>query len=331
MNAGAGGGAAESAAGARTALLLHSDCGRHDPGWGHPEHQGRLPAIVTALEKATPELLGRVLHREARPADPDVLERCHAPAMIARVRKAVESAAAAGASVALSEDTSVSGASWDAALAAVGSALDGVDLALDGAVPTAFALCRPPGHHATPTRSMGFCLFNAVALAARHARRRGVARVMIVDWDVHHGNGTQDIFWEDPAVYYVSVHQWPWYPGTGAPGERGGGAGHGATLNRTLPAGTDGARYLDAFADALGTAARAHHPELLLISAGFDTLAGDPLGGFLLEPSDMRALTLAARDLVGERVPVVAVLEGGYAPARTGAGVGEVVRALADG
>jgi len=328
VSGGAGGGAAARAA---TALLLHPDCGRHDPGWGHPEHQGRLPAIVAALEHATPELLGRVLQREARPADPDVLEWCHAPPMIARAREAVANAAAAGAPLALSEDTSVSAASWDAALAAVGSALDGVDLVLDGVVPSAFALCRPPGHHATPTRSMGFCLFNSVALAALHARRRGIGRVLIVDWDVHHGNGTQDIFWEDPAVYYVSLHQWPWYPGTGAPGERGAGAGHGTTLNRTLPAGTDGARYLDAFADAVGSAARAHRPELLLISAGFDTLAGDPLGGFLLEPSDMRTLTLAARDIVGERVPLVAVLEGGYAPARTGAAVVEVFRALAHG
>jgi acetoin utilization deacetylase AcuC-like enzyme len=312
-----------------TALLLHHDCGRHDPGWGHPEHQGRLPAIVSALEKATPELLGKVLQVEAVPVSPDVLEACHASAMIDRVRTAVARAADAGTPVALAEDTYVSSASWDAALAAVGCAVAGVDLVLDGTVPTAFALCRPPGHHATPIRSMGFCLFNAIALAARHARGRGVERVLIVDWDVHHGNGTQDIFWEDPDVFYVSLHQWPWYPGTGGSDERGEGPGRGTTQNRPLPAGTTGPEYQAAFSDAVRSAAAAHAPDRLLVSAGFDTLAGDPLGGFRLEPADMHALVVAARDIVGGDVGVVACLEGGYDPPRTAAGVVEVFRALA--
>jgi acetoin utilization deacetylase AcuC-like enzyme len=316
-------------AGPATALLLHPDCGRHDPGWGHPEHQGRLPAIVSALEKVTPELLERVLQVEAAPATEDLLAACHAPEMIRRARDAVAQAEAARAPVALSEDTSVSDASWDAALAAVGCAVAGVDLVLDGVVNSAFALTRPPGHHATPTRSMGFCLFNAIALAARHAQSRGAQRVLIVDWDVHHGNGTQDIFWRDPDVFYLSLHQWPWYPGTGAADERGEGEGRGTTLNRPLPAGVRGPQYVEAFREALSAATAAHAPELLLVSAGFDTLAGDPLGGFLLEPSDMHTLTLAAREIVGGAIPLVACLEGGYDPPRTAAGVVEVFRALA--
>ncbi|HSM36890.1 MAG TPA: histone deacetylase [Longimicrobiales bacterium] len=318
-------------AGPGTALLLHPDCGRHDPGWGHPEHQGRLPAIVSALEKVTPELLDRVLQVEATPVDEDLLPVCHAPAMIHRARDAVARAEAARAPVALSEDTNVSAASWDAALAAVGCAVAGVDLVLDGVVDSAFALTRPPGHHATPTRSMGFCLFNAIALAARHAQNRGARRVLIVDWDVHHGNGTQDIFWLDPDVFYVSLHQWPWYPGTGAADERGEGEGRGTTLNRPLPAGVTGTRFLEVFREALSAATAAHAPELLLVSAGFDTLAGDPLGGFLLEPADMHTLTLAAREIAGDAVPLVACLEGGYDPPRTAAGVVEVFRALAAG
>ena len=284
---------------------------------------------MSALEKATPELLGRVLQKPAEPAPPEALEECHSARMIARVREAVAQAGTAGAPVALTEDTSVSAASWDAALAAVGCALAGVDLVLDGAVASAFALCRPPGHHATPVRSMGFCLFNAVALAARRAQAKGARRVLIVDWDVHHGNGTQEIFWRDPEVFYLSLHQWPWYPGTGAATERGGGPGEGTTMNRPLPAGTAAPTYVAEFREAVEAACRAHRPDMLMISAGFDALAGDPLGGFLLEPADMHALTVAVLDIAGNGVPVLLTLEGGYDPRRTGTGVVEVLRALA--
>jgi acetoin utilization deacetylase AcuC-like enzyme len=309
--------------------VLHPDCALHDPGWGHPEHQGRLPAIVSALEKATPELLDLVLQLEASPAAEALLALCHEAEMVSAVRDAVALAAESGTQVALDGDTLISAASWDAALAAVGSAVDAVELVLAGTVASAFALTRPPGHHATAARSMGFCLFNNVAVAARRAQELGAHRVLIVDWDVHHGNGTQDIFWLDPDVFYVSLHQSPLYPGTGSVGERGEGAGEGTTLNRPLPAGTGAAIYLPVFEEAVTTAVRAHAPDLILLSAGFDLLAGDPVGGTSLEPDDMHDLTRCVLEVAGRDVPVVAVLEGGYNPPRTAAGVVEVFRALA--
>jgi acetoin utilization deacetylase AcuC-like enzyme len=202
---------------------------------------------------------------------------------------------------------------------------------LDGEAGTAFAAARPPGHHATADRAMGFCLFNNVAIAARWAQTaRGVGRVLIVDWDVHHGNGTQEIFYADPSVYYLSLHQSPHYPGTGAAEERGEGAGVGATRNVPIPAGLPAAEYRRLFEEALDAALDEFSPELVLVSAGFDCLAGDPLGDLLLEPVDLHGLTRTlverTRSTAGGRV--VAVLEGGYAPDRVGRGVVQVIRAL---
>lgn len=314
-----------------TLLVTHPDCALHDTGWGHPEHQGRLPAIVKAIYRETPVLLGVMAQAEAEPVGEGDLLLVHSAEHVERVRGAVVEAAERGTQVSLDDDTLVSAVSWDAALAAAGCAVTGVRAVLSGGAETAFALARPPGHHATRDEAMGFCLFNNVAIAARWAQEReGVGRVLIVDWDVHHGNGTQDIFYSDPSVYFLSVHQSPHYPGTGAREERGEGAGVGTTRNVPLPEGTTAAAYRAAFEEALDAALAEFEPELVLISAGFDCLAGDPLGGFGLEPSDLHALTRLVlertRGTAGGRV--VAVLEGGYQPARTGAGVVDVLRAL---
>jgi acetoin utilization deacetylase AcuC-like enzyme len=187
---------------------------------------------------------------------------------------------------------------------------------LRGEVANAFCAVRPPGHHATTDRAMGFCIFNNVAIAARHAQAvHGVERVAILDWDVHHGNGTQDIFYEDGSVLFCSTHQWPWYPGTGAANERGVGPGEGLTINRPFRAGAGIAEIGGAFFDEFLPAVREFRPDLILLSAGFDSRAGDPLGEFRLDDEDFAALTRAvcetAADVCDGRV--VSVLEGGYA------------------
>jgi acetoin utilization deacetylase AcuC-like enzyme len=316
----------------RTAFVAHPDCGRHDTGWAHPEHQGRLPAIVDALTRDTPALLEYVLQHEPAPAREEDLLRVHTADHVERVRGAVEESARLGRPVRLDSDTPVSGASWDAALAAAGCAIAATELVLSGKSRTAFAAARPPGHHATPDRAMGFCLFNNVAVAARHAQLvAGLQRVMIIDWDVHHGNGTQDIFYHDGSVYFVSLHQSPHYPGTGAERERGAGAGLGTTRNVALAAGTPRPAYRRAFEDALDSSWSEFSPQLVLISAGMDCLAGDPLGGLLLEPRDLHAMTRSIMERAeGSGAAVVAVLEGGYAPPRVGLAVVDVLRAFAD-
>jgi acetoin utilization deacetylase AcuC-like enzyme len=315
-----------------TALVSHPACALHDTGWDHPEHQGRLPAIVRALYRDTPALQEHVLQREAGAADLADVLRVHTEEEVERVRAAVARAAAGGQPVSLTPDTVVSAASWDAALGAAGAAIAAVRMTFDDdAPPTAFALARPPGHHATAREPMGFCLFNSAAVAARRAQADGLAdRVLILDWDVHHGNGTQDIFYEDPSVYYLSLHLGDHYPGTGHVHETGAGAGEGTTRNVPLAAGTSRDAYMEAFRDALDAAA-SFAPDLFIVSAGFDCLAGDPLGGLLLEPSDLHAMTRAVMDAAGRTAGgrVAALLEGGYVPDRVGAGVVQVMRAFA--
>jgi acetoin utilization deacetylase AcuC-like enzyme len=312
----------------KTALVLHADCGRHDTGWRHPEHQGRLPAIVHALYGDTPALLEHVLQHEGTHATETQLRRVHTGDHIALIRAAAAEATRTGEALDLDADTVVSGASWDAARAAAGCAIDAVHIALDGRARSAFALTRPPGHHATADRAMGFCLFNNAAVAARAAQvEHGIERVLIVDWDVHHGNGTQDIFYDDPRVYYLSTHIAGHYPGTGWADERGTGAGFGATRNVPLPAGTPAAHTLGHFERALDATLTEFEPQLTIISAGFDCLAGDPLGGLLLEPADLHTMTRMVQDRAGS--PVAIVLEGGYAPVRVAQGALAVFRALA--
>ncbi|HLU26740.1 MAG TPA: histone deacetylase [Longimicrobiales bacterium] len=314
-----------------SAFVLHSDCALHDTGWGHPEHQGRLPAVVRAIEREMPVLLPVLLQQEAEPVSEEDLLRVHERALVDAVREAAN-AARPGEPVQLDADTLVSPASWSAALAAAGCAVTAAALVADGAASTAFAASRPPGHHATPNRAMGFCLFNNVAVAARWVqRRRGAGRVLIVDWDVHHGNGTQDIFYEDPSVYFLSLHLSPHYPGTGAVGERGRGKGLGTTRNVPLGHGTTREEYHAAFDSALEATLEEFRPEFVFISAGFDCLAGDPLGGLPLEPVDLHRMTRRIIEWTADSAEgrVIAVLEGGYVPVRLGHGVVSVLHALA--
>lgn len=315
-----------------TGFFLPEAAPLHDTGWGHPEHQGRLRALASTVGRDLLALHGRVVQLEAPAASDEILARVHPEAHLTRIRRAVEVAASSGASVALDPDTHVSAASWDALAGSSGALVDAVERLFEGKLACAFVAARPPGHHATATRAMGFCLVNHVAVAARHARATGLAeRVAIVDWDVHHGNGTQEIFYRDPDVFYLSLHQSPHYPGTGRAEERGAGPGEGTTLNVPLTAGIPRDAYLEAFDAALEIAEEAFAPDLVLVSAGYDALAGDPLGGFLLEPSDFHGMTLRVMAWA-ERAGhgrVAAVLEGGYDPGRTGLAVVATLRAMA--
>lgn len=304
----------------RVALFAHAACSAHDTGWEHPEHQGRLRAVMSALGKALPELNDLVTPQHANPALLTDLLRIHTDDHIATVRGASQRAAEKETILRLDADTAVSGRSWDAALGACGAALDAMRWVGRGEGPSAFCPIRPPGHHATADRAMGFCLFNNVAVAARTALFEGIAqRVLIVDWDVHHGNGTQDIFYEDPEVFYLSLHQHPQYPGTGLAHETGRGAGEGTTLNLPMGAGLDPERYVDALLAALEQAAE-FAPDMVFISAGFDGALNDPIGGFTLEPEHFARLTLEVveRTRASAGGKVVSLLEGGYNPAELG-------------
>ncbi len=306
----------------RVSLISHSDCGRHDTGWGHPEHVGRLTAIPRAL-RDDPELFHALDHREARHASAAELVLAHDAGYVAEVARM---AGAGGGR--LDADTVVSEGSHLAATAAAGAVLDGIDLALTGANARSFCAVRPPGHHALRDGGMGFCLFGAVAVGARYARaRHGVDRVLIVDWDVHHGNGTQALVQDEAELRFVSMHQWPWYPGTGAADD---GGPHGSIRNVPLAAGLPAAEYRRALLDAVDRSTTGWTPDLVLVSSGFDALAGDPLGGFTLELEDVTLLTEAlvqrAEQWCGGRL--VSVLEGGYVPVRLGQAVVTHLRAL---
>lgn len=279
-------------------------------GVPHFERAERQARTVQVLERAG--VLGAFERVESRPATRPELELVHEPAMI----DALERACAEGRFAAVGPGASVGPDSWQPALLAAGNVLAVTDAVLDGAARNGFAIVRPPGHHATPSEPMGFCLFNNVAIAARHAQRRdGVSRVAIVDWDVHHGNGTETIFWADPSVLFVSLHQDDLYPvGRGRLGDRGAGAGEGATLNLPLPAGTGDDGYAYAFERVVEPALRAFGPDLLVVSAGQDPAAADPLGRMSVTERGFRALTgramALADELCGGRL--VVALEGGY-------------------
>ena len=307
----------------RVGFISHSDCGRHDTGWNHPEHVGRLRGVTRALREE-PELFLALHHHEGRHASEDELALAHDRTYIRRV----EALAVAGGGR-LDADTVVSEGSWDAARAAAGSVLDAVDLAMDGTALRSFCAVRPPGHHALRDRGMGFCLFGNVAIAAHYARtRHALARVLIVDWDVHHGNGTQALVEADPGIRFVSLHQWPWYPGTGAADDRG---PHGSVWNVPMAAGLASMAYVEALEAAVDGATHGWDPQLVLLSAGFDSLAGDPLGGFTLTNADIVRLTgtltrLADRTAGGR---LVSALEGGYDPAAVGRAAMAHLKALA--
>jgi len=305
-----------------TGLLLDDRYLDHDTGPQHPEQPARISAVRAALEPLE-DRLGRI---EPRRATIDELARCHARNYIALAEQDVQ----LGQRHLSTGDTHISAASFDVARTAAGGVLEAVDAVATGDVANAFCAVRPPGHHARPAQGMGFCLFNNVAVAARHAQEKhGLDRVLIIDWDVHHGNGTQDIFYDDASVLFFSTHQSPWYPGTGAAGETGDGEAEGTTVNRPLPAGSGAAEIVGAL-EAFLPEARRFAPELVLISAGFDSRAGDPLGDFLLTDADFATMTGRLLDLAAETADgrVVSVLEGGYSLEGLAAGAGAHVRAL---
>jgi acetoin utilization deacetylase AcuC-like enzyme len=304
------------------AYISHADCGRHDTGWGHPEHVGRLRAIPRALRN-DPELFHLLEHRESRHATAEELALAHDAAYVAMVRELADEGGGR-----LDADTVVSEGSWLAATAGAGAVLDGIDLAFGDGPRRSFCAVRPPGHHALRGQGMGFCLFGNVAVGAHYARARHDAeRVLIVDWDVHHGNGTQALVEDTADIRFVSMHQWPWYPGTGAASDRG---PHGSVWNVPMAAGLPRERYVSALLSAVDDATVAFTPDLVMISAGFDSLAGDPLGGFTLELDDVEHLTreVASRAETWCGGRVVSALEGGYAPDRLGEACVRHMRAL---
>jgi acetoin utilization deacetylase AcuC-like enzyme len=315
----------------RTGFFMHEASPLHDTGWGHPEHQGRLRSLASAVGKDLPDLIGRLELFEPGFAPLEALARVHPVPWLETLKARVDEAAAAGSVLSLDADTMVSAATWDAVLGSSGGGIEAADRIMAGTLSNAFVATRPPGHHATATEAMGFCLVNHVAVVARHLQaKHGVPRVAIVDWDVHHGNGTQAIFEADPTVYVLSIHQSPGYPGTGGAGERGVGPGEGFTRNIPLSPGTSRGEWMAAFDRALEAAEREFAPDFILVSAGYDALAGDPLGAMALEPTDYhtmmeRVLGWAERRASGR---VAALLEGGYEPKRTGVAVVETIRAL---
>jgi acetoin utilization deacetylase AcuC-like enzyme len=277
----------------------------HEAGVGHPEAPARLRAILGELERAPP---GGVVFAEPRAATAAEIDAVHSPEHRAHLESL------AGRRARLDPDTAMSEGSWEAAALAAGAAVGAVEAVWSGRAANAFALVRPPGHHAEAARAMGFCLLNNAAIAAEAARRLGAARVLVLDWDVHHGNGTQHIFEARDDVLYMSSHQWPFYPGTGAPTEVGRGAGRGFTVNCALPAGQGDADYGVAFHDLFLPAARAFAPDLVLVSAGFDPHERDPLADMRVTERGFAAMATAMAELAREACDgkLVLLLEGGY-------------------
>jgi acetoin utilization deacetylase AcuC-like enzyme len=310
----------------RTGIAADPSVKQHDPGPAHPEQPARYKAVIDRLESAG--LLANLHPLGSRSATDDELALAHTRSYIELVEREV----AYDRGQLSTGDTAIGKHSSAAARTAAGCALQAVDAVFGGAVTNAFCAVRPPGHHASANRGMGFCLFNNVAVAARYAQQRyGIGRVLIADWDVHHGNGTQDIFYSDGSVLFFSTHQAPWYPGTGAPSETGEGAGAGKTINCPFGAGAGGAEITGAFLDILLPAAEAFRPDFVLISAGFDSRLGDPLGQFRLTDDDFAELTRVMSDLAAQYCAgrLISVLEGGYSPQGLAAGVEAHVRALA--
>jgi acetoin utilization deacetylase AcuC-like enzyme len=293
----------------RTGFVTHPLFARHDTGPGHPERAERLTAILERLRACG--LADEMAQEEAPEVAASDLERVHDAGYV----RSVEHAIARGAKVLDEGDTRVSADSWRASLAAAGGATFAVDRVLDGAWKNAFVATRPPGHHAERAEAMGFCVFNNVAVAAAHLiAARGLKRVAIVDWDVHHGNGTQHTFESDPRVFFASLHQWPLYPGTGLAAERGLGAGEGTTLNLPQAPGSGDARWLAAFEDVLLPALEKFAPEFVLVSAGFDAHSADPLAQTELSTDAYARMTRHLLQFADAHCHgrLVSLLEGGY-------------------
>ena len=312
----------------KTALIHHPIYQKHDTGPGHPETPMRYEVVMDALREDV-HFWERLNEITPEKASKGLVLAAHSPQHYKRVENAFETGHDR-----LDADTVVSMKSFDASMFAAGGAIAGVDAVMKGEEKNAFVVVRPPGHHATGEHPMGFCLFNNVAVAARYAQNnyKGVERVAVIDWDVHHGNGTQGIFYDDPSVYFFSMHQYPWYPGTGAKGETGFGRGLGATMNIPVKANTQAGEQTRMFEAALGDISKKFRPDLIFISAGFDAHLTDPLGQLKLEDKDFIAMTRSLKQWADEACGgrIVSCLEGGYNLETLGLTVKNHVAALAE-
>ena len=294
----------------KTAFISSDVFLKHDTGPGHPETSGRYRAVMDAV-RGDKSLWDSIEKIEAREASKGLIQAAHTKEHF----RLVENAFAEGRE-ALDNDTMISMHSFDAAMHAAGGVCGAIDAVVEGEANNAFVAVRPPGHHATAENAMGFCLFNNVAVGAKYAmnRYKEIERVAVIDWDVHHGNGTQGIFYDAPDVFFFSMHQYPWYPGTGARGETGFGRGRGTTLNAPVKANTARKENLRIFETAIEQIESSYSPDLVIISAGFDAHVSDPLGQLLIEDEDFVSMTRTVKQFAANKCGgrVVSVLEGGY-------------------
>lgn len=293
----------------KTGFIYHDTYLEHDTGYGHPERSDRLRSITQHLQRTG--LWVELHHPLIDKTNEEWILKVHT----SQHWKFVKESCARGIEILDQGDTHVCPKSYDVALLAAGGVLVGVDAMITGILRNVFCAVRPPGHHAESSAVMGFCLFNNVAIAARYAQEKyGVEKVAIVDWDVHHGNGTQEIFYEDPSVFYISTHQYPFYPGTGARTETGSGKGKGYTLNCPMRANSGEKEYMEAFTKEIVPALETYKPDLLIISAGFDAHKDDPLANINLTEETFGKLTILMQEIAEKHCNgrIVSVLEGGY-------------------